>query len=46
MVGSNGRGSGYRRISSKNFSARGSFDCPSQNMACLRTTGFLFYRAC
>src|SRR6058998_612044 len=25
---------------SKNCSARGSFDCPSQNMACFRTAGF------
>jgi hypothetical protein len=27
---------------SKNSSARGSLDCPNQNIACLRTSGFLF----
>ena len=33
------------RISSKNASARVSFDWPSQNMASLRTNGFLLFRA-
>ena len=36
----------YLRISSKNFRALGSFDWPSQNIACLRTTGFLLLLAC
>src|SRR5437016_3657150 len=35
----------YRRTSSKKLSARGSLDCPSQNMACLRTSGCGFDRA-
>ena len=35
----------FSRTSSKNLSARGSFDCPSQNIACLRTTAFLLFRA-
>src|SRR5205085_9426524 len=35
----------YRRSSSKKLSARGSLDCPSQNMACLRTSGCGFDRA-
>ena len=30
----------FARISAKKSSARGSFDCPSQNIACLRTAGF------
>ena len=33
------------RTSSKNASARVSFDWPSQNMASLRTNGFLLFRA-
>ena len=35
----------FERTSSKNASARLSFDWPSQNMASLRTTGFLLFRA-
>ena len=35
----------FSRTSSKNFSARGSFDCPSQNIACLRTAAFLLFLA-
>src|SRR5579871_37960 len=33
------------RISWKNATARGSFDCPSQNIASLRTTALEFVRA-
>lgn len=29
----------------KNSGARGSFDCPSQNMACLRASGLRWLRA-
>ena len=35
----------FSRTSSKNLSARGSFDCPSQNIACFRTAAFLLFRA-
>ena len=38
-------GYGRARTSSKNSSARGSRDCPSQNIACLRTAGFRLVRA-
>ena len=33
------------RICSKKVTARGSFDWPSQNIACFRTAGFRFVRA-
>jgi hypothetical protein len=35
----------FSRISSKNFTARASCDWPSQNIACLRTTGIRLLRA-
>src|SRR5712691_7402365 len=38
------RAQGFR-TSSKKARARGSFDWPSQNMACLRTAGLRFFRA-
>lgn len=38
-------GSQRERISSMKVSARGSRDCPSQKIACLRTSGLRFVRA-
>src|SRR5437899_1825449 len=35
----------YLSTSSKYATARGSLDCPSQNMASLRTMGLVFWRA-